>query len=109
MTDWSKTLGLNLVAHSVPAAHWYHRSFPMQTPWRMLPCLRTAGIHVRERAVPQSLENKVKGAAFTQVQKSLGWSSTHRQLQNAIQWQPDKVVFQQEYVISLSKAGQATS
>lgn len=22
--DWSETLGLNLVAHPVPAAHWYH-------------------------------------------------------------------------------------
>lgn len=80
----------------------------MQTPWRMFPCLRNCwNSHswLRERAVPQSLETKRE----LHSPRYMGWSSTHRQLQNAIQWQPDKVVFQQEYVISLSKAGQATS
>lgn len=75
-TDWRETLGLNLVAHPFPAAHWYHffdqienhRSFSMQTPWRMLPCTRNCWnlcSWLREWAAPQSLETKVKGAAFT--------------------------------------------
>lgn len=75
-TDWRETLGLNLVAHPFPAAHWYnffdqienHRSFSMQTPWRMLPCTRNCWnlcSWLRKWAAPQSLETKVKGAAFT--------------------------------------------
>lgn len=74
--NWNETLGLNLVTHPGPAAHWYHffgqmekhRSFSMQTPWRTLPFPRNCWnlcSWLRERSAPQNWETKVKGAAFT--------------------------------------------
>lgn len=45
----------------------------------------------------------------SRMHPTYSWSSADRQLQHFFQWQSDKVVFQQEYLISPSKAGQDTS
>lgn len=66
-TDWSETLGLNLVAQPGLAAHWYFFFEQIEFLYTNS-CPRNCwNLHswLRERDATQSLETKVKGAAFT--------------------------------------------